>query len=1535
MKFAACTLTRRLLPIFVLVAAPWVGEPCHAQQGRLGIGFDQNMSRFIPPPRSINQKLKDAEDAIAEKRYSDAVVILGDLLERNLDPTDDPTIAGQDFFLDIADTDQQKLNESFLRHCRSMIGSLPREGMDIYELRYGALAKQILDNATIGRDWAELREVRRKYFHTTSGYSASLILAQHELHLGHPLAASLLLDDVVTTPSAVAHLGDGVLAMHAVACRLAGRTIPRSLASTDAKIQVGNAKSAEVITDWRGWIDDHYKTQPLDSYSRSRDYRLFGGNASRNETIDGQLPLSTPRWMLETTATPLEEQMLRKKTDELAASGRLVPPSWTPIRVGGQLLMRTTERLRGVDYRTGKRVWQYPWFQTDEIIETDQSLNYPGMGVANPADRLSRRVWNDLPYGQITSDGKRVFLLDDLSPFQVLQYNPLMGVRNLTTVDGGRNTLVALELETEGKTLWRLGQNPTVESHLNDAFFLGAPIAVDGDLYTMVEIAGDILLVCLDPQTGGVIWQQQLVATEDAGIQFDAIRRIAGATPSYFEGVLICPTGAGATVAVDLADRTLRWGVSYQRRAMGNIGFNQTSAGQNSDQLLQRWHHSAAIASGTKVIVTPVATDNLYCLDIVDGRKVFSKSRDSSFYVAGIRGNQFLMVGARDIVSHEMENGRLEWRTDQRLLSAGQQIVGIGVFGPDSYVVPTSGNELIEIALADGKLVDRQTARYPLGNLIAIDGEIISQGPTRLAVALGAKTLGPRVEQMLKEDPDNLDALIQKALLLSEQGDRQQALQVLQKARRIDPDSDDVLMLSISSMLGELRDNPTPPDGLEAELDALIDTPAQRLEFLALRIQSALRNKSVDAATNRLLEFCSVMAAVSPVGNEDDSILRDPSRDCSLDSWIAARASEIVELASAQGQLDVVRSQTDDLLKIKRFGSTKVLSAIARQLGPLGIDELVVSLADRRIAEGELISAERLLLGTSLPSRLLDQGQLIYSPQRASLLAKVYGEGSLYQDALAVIDALGDANNSDQANPDSDAPASREALSAEMKELQGTIRQKIEQESPRLDLSTPISLTWQSQAMPSSARSAFMQTVVRPALNGGQTFKGWTVINRGGSVMFQDANGNDLPLPMDEFRTTRSSDRKATISGGLMILERPGRISAIDLFSVRSNRRTDALLWTLDFGADGATVTKSRINTTPFGDSSFSYPTNSSAANVNSEFRVGPLLGDRLLVLQSGELMAVDASNSETLWRNSDAPTLGHIVVADKRVAVVSYVTAADATVTQFDLLDGRKLSTSPWEYGKVWATNGTHVLSYEMDSKDSAATVRLVNPFSGDVLLETEALVKQPLQQGVDRGMGRVLQDRYLVLFDATGRLLIWDLMLGSELCQHNVDAMPELQSMHAMWTDGRILVLPANAVVRSTKADMLTQHGETHQTVHKIIAVSTETGEINWQRDFEDPWGVTIDQPYGIPVLLMARSKTIYTVNKSTPKMDVAMIRLSDGETIHEQLERPVSPQSTGLTTYVASQPEFGRIRARIDGEVLVYEFGGGVGPIEQPAE
>ena len=107
-----------------------------AQQQRFGSSMDLTMSRFIDPPRLLRQALRDAEEAIEQKQYSEAVVKLGDLLQREVD-AEEAGLNNQDFFLDIKDTLPQRANESFFRHCHDLIGTLPDPARKTYELRYG------------------------------------------------------------------------------------------------------------------------------------------------------------------------------------------------------------------------------------------------------------------------------------------------------------------------------------------------------------------------------------------------------------------------------------------------------------------------------------------------------------------------------------------------------------------------------------------------------------------------------------------------------------------------------------------------------------------------------------------------------------------------------------------------------------------------------------------------------------------------------------------------------------------------------------------------------------------------------------------------------------------------------------------------------------------------------------------------------------------------------------------------------------------------------------------------------------------------------------------------------------------------------------------------------------------------------------------------------------------------------------------------------------------------------------------------------
>ena len=89
---------------------------------------------------------------------------------------------------------------------------------------------------------------------------------------------------------------------------------------------------------------------------------------------------------------------------------------------------------------------------------------------------------------------------------------------------------------------------------------------MQGQLYVLAEIKGEIRLLALEAATGDVLWSQQLASAEPDILQ-DPMRRWSGASPSYADGILVCPTSAGAVVGVELATRSLLWGYSLRPRS--------------------------------------------------------------------------------------------------------------------------------------------------------------------------------------------------------------------------------------------------------------------------------------------------------------------------------------------------------------------------------------------------------------------------------------------------------------------------------------------------------------------------------------------------------------------------------------------------------------------------------------------------------------------------------------------------------------------------------------------------------------------------------------------------------------------------------------------------------------------------------------------------------------------------------------------------------------------------------------------------------
>ncbi len=370
---------------------------------------------------------------------------------------------------------------------------------------------------------------------------------------------------------------------------------------------------------------------------------MFRGDPSRSAATIGGTPLLNLRWRVdvESEQKTLQEG-LRQQEAEYRQHGFNVLAGLHPLAVGDVVVMRTTKKLMGVEFGTGKRSWEAAI--DEEEPETPQQNQFGGFnpyGLRNmslPA-LYGIRIWDDAAYGTMSSDGKLVFALEKLNLGLMTQYNAMMfgGIQSGPGGSRSTNVLAAYEV-SGGKLSWHRGgpDDEYPKDGLQDAFFLGPPLPLRGQLYAIAEIKDEIRLVALDAANGHLLWSQQLAMVEQ-GVMQDPVRRLAGVSPSYADGVLICPTGSGCVVAVDLATRSLLWGYVYPhgdqqnnihrwRQAVPQIAM----AFANYQGPPPRWLDGTAVIVKGRVLLTPAEADMLYCLNLADGKPAWKEQPRSS-----------------------------------------------------------------------------------------------------------------------------------------------------------------------------------------------------------------------------------------------------------------------------------------------------------------------------------------------------------------------------------------------------------------------------------------------------------------------------------------------------------------------------------------------------------------------------------------------------------------------------------------------------------------------------------------------------------------------------------------------------------------------------------------------------------------------------------------------------------------------------------------------------------------------------------------
>ena len=1431
---------------------------------------------FLPAPRILKQHLSRARRAIMDMQYSDAVSHLGTILteeiepEETNDPEGDPQVVeeNQDYFVETPEAPGSYV--SLKGEAQRLLGSLPPVALQLYELQYGSDATRMLDNALATGDFSNLTTITRKYFHTAAGYEAAILLGHRDRDHGRPLAAALNFKRVYDSPAARSKY-DPELSLILATCWLHAQ-IPSKATETlralkknipNTRFDVGG-KQYDIFSandDPLQWLNTLAGQGEIISLSDNIQWVLFRGSPSRNANSRGGNPMPSLRWTIPTGRDRSDEVHLQSMVQGEVLQNQHAISTVQPLVVQNTVLTRTPRQLIAVDFTTGKRLWEFPWFETDdqESLLKASTQNPEGASTTRQLE-LRQRLMQDNAYGQVSSDSERVFLLWDLPAIKQtsrtsFNVNPATGKQSAAE---SSNQLAALDLETEGSLAWIVGgTSGEDEPALAGAFFLGPPLPLYGELYAIAELDGEIRLCVLDATSGSLKWQQQLAHVDSRVISLDKNRRLAGATPSFADGVLVCPTSAGAIVAVDISARTLLWGYTYENLNMvRGYPFSRTPFG-NTTKRSQQWIDATLTIADGSVIATPVESSKLICLDLLTGKpqwKPLTRSKD--LYVACVNQGTIVIVGEQKISAINMASGEGVW---EETVDIRPGIVnGRGFLADQTYFVPTHTKELWEIDIQTGNVIDKTKLQKTLGNLICYEDQIISQTPDSLTVYYQLEPLKTEVATRLAADKDDVWALSRKCELLVQEQLYDEALVVLRSTAELAPNNLGIEQLMIRTMISLLRADYATYESLGPELQQLTMTMGQFEEYLQTKAEGQRKTGQITGSFETYLELIEHSSKQADISAHVTSALRlsNDGVHVRIDRLVQGQLYTLLNSATDQQRKQIESRISEFLQAAVSTANVNQLRDFSRYFGthPLAQQarlELAIALIETQAGYArEMLEAEMLLiyLQRHATDEVIQRTTMVY-------LAKLLSLSNQHTLAAQHLQTIAKRWPNEPVFEDMTGIQLRDT------ELQRDEFKDFRDNGVQWPQGfTTVSKTTDTKGQfPSYQRIYNIQLleVTGPWNQGTQV--GYD--QQKNAITLRDPNGNITQqvslLRGRQIFGTQYQVAYAKVMGHYMFTFVGREMLAIDLLSAKSDP-SEAILWRRSILGPNANPqspipVRSRVSTTPWGTRRYN-------AIDNAGRRLGmsgsiSLLG---IVFQNQEdLYCVDPLTGDTIWVRNGVPIGSEIYTAgDKVVIIPPRSSNPQHKSLSLSLIDGNiiddndgkgqdknTLTNAVVASSERWKVSGFKALGYLI--KGSDITLRLEDVSTGKLLWQ----VSYPT------GIRGQLLNNKLAVMQQNGKFEIRDLLSGEVVIQKTLKAEPQISNLYVIEYQNRFLVIPNRS--QSSRGISLPSVGLQTKLINgNIYCLDKQTGEFLWQTPASvESWGLPLAQSPNSPILAFIR--------------------------------------------------------------------------------
>ncbi len=716
-----------------------------------GVPGANGLGGLIVADRTETRMLRQAEDFIANKKYVEALAFLQTLLERD-----------QDQLLRPAADDKSAVFRSMKSEVLHIIGHLPPDGREVYLRNTSPVADALLKEALEQNDEDKLAKIARLYFHTPAGYEATYRIALRKFDNGEPMAAGLLLMRLGRIPEAARRWEPLLSARIALSFIRAG--MPHEAEAVLKKLEASNRTAALTmgtkprrLFDPTGkpaaWLSELMKSQAGLQYASDADWLMHRAGPTRNVILPKPESALAEPWQVATVADPFYKEAqdtLETELDQQLQSvvsvqrgGRFRQqrpslPSRQPLVVDGMVMTRMLESVHAYDLESGDfKFYAFGWERALERLTGADGEPPPPNASKYLGEWMNQRLWDDGTFGRLSSDGRRLYSIEDTG-----FWSPIPGVKQHDGLSVTSTSYLNAYDLTTGKLVWEAGgpASNSPEHNLSGRFFLGPPMPMAGQLYCLADVAGEVQLHVLEAETGHLIWSQPLASSTTLGqnIANDRVRRSSGVSVAYADGILVCPTDTGATVALDLTTRSLLWGfpsdispVFQTNRALGIIR-GRNGRVQSTSTIPPGWIDSVPTIYQDKVILTPRKSSQIHVVDLVTGKRIWEHLRGQGLYVAGVINDLVIVVGSRNVEAWNVHTGKPGWK---RTLELPDNPTGRGLIVGEQLLLP-AGKKLLLVDLKTGEELRSIPApeNVELGNLIVARGRLISQGIDTLDV---------------------------------------------------------------------------------------------------------------------------------------------------------------------------------------------------------------------------------------------------------------------------------------------------------------------------------------------------------------------------------------------------------------------------------------------------------------------------------------------------------------------------------------------------------------------------------------------------------------------------------------------------------------------------------------------------------------------------------------------------------------------------------------------------------------------------------